>query len=129
MPIAHPQNQSATFVTLQEFATKTNTPLSIVDYIHQKSQTDFKDEFDGKNPSLLLLQNKNKEKDIYLYTSEIRNFVKRNFLMLQLLGLKKTTAQQLLDNPESFDFKTVIVKEKISSHSMKLIHNNIHQKV
>ena len=122
-----PQNQSATFVTLQEFALKTNTPLSIVDYIHQKAQTDFKDEFDGKNPSLLLLQNKNK--DIYLYTSEIRNFVKRNFLMLQLLGLKKTTAQQLLDHPDSFVFKTVNLKEKISSHSIKPIHHNIHQKV
>ena len=124
-----PQVPSATFIQLKEFAIKTNTPLSLVDYIHQKAQTDFKDEFYSKNPSLLLFQNKNKETEIYLYASEIRNFVKRNFLLLQLLGLKKSTAQQVLDHPESFDFQTVNIKEKISSHSIKPIHNNIHQKV
>ena len=53
-----PQASSTSLITLQEFASKTNTPLSLVDYIHQKAQTDFKDEFYSKNPSLLLFQNR-----------------------------------------------------------------------
>ena len=129
MHTSSPHMQFTALVPLKEFAIKTNTPLSLVDYIHQKAQTDFKDEFFGKNPSLLLFQNKNKETEIYLYASEIRNFVKRNFLLLQLLGLKKSTAQQVLDHPESFDFQTVNIKEKILSQSIKPIQHNIHQKV
>lgn len=121
-------NSKALLISLHEFAKKTNTPLSFVDYILKKHQTDFKNEFIGSAPSLFLVQNENKTQEIYLHASQIRNFIKRNFLLLQLLGLKKEVAQALLDQPDSFSFTPSLYKEKISTENIKKITKESRQK-
>ena len=106
-------NEKTALLPVKIFLKKLHMSNTFLSYLEQKKEDEFKEEFDGQNPSLFTI-NYNGKNNIYFYVDQIPNFIKRNFLTVQLFGLKKTTAQSLLSGNLDILQNTPVSMEKIS---------------
>ncbi len=106
-------NEKTALLPVKIFLKKLHMSNTFLSYLEQKKEAEFKEEFDGQNPSLFTI-NYNGKNNIYFYVDQIPNFIKRNFLTVQLFGLKKTTAQSLLSGNLDVLQNTPVSMEKIS---------------
>ncbi len=116
-------SSKGTLIPLNSFAQSVEAPQSLVDYIHTKESTDFKEDFLGDKPALAYVQTNQNKSDIYIYTAEIKNFVKRHFLLLQLLGLKRKMAERLSAS-DSLDSQRILNALKITANNPLSLNKN-----